>query len=82
MTLRRVDADVLVIGGGGMAGRAAIEASRLGARVAMVMKGTFGKSGASAFKVAEAAGYNVADGLFDPADNPEEYYRDILAAAA
>ncbi|MBI3122055.1 MAG: FAD-binding protein [candidate division NC10 bacterium] len=82
MTLRTVDADVLVIGGGGMAGRAAIEASRLGARVAMLMKGTFGKSGASAFKVAEAAGYNVADGLVDAADNPEEHYKDILAAAA
>jgi len=82
MTLRTVDADVLVIGGGGIAGRAAIEASRQGARVVMVMKGTFGKSGASAFKVAEAAGYNVADGLVDPADTPEEHYKDILAAAA
>jgi succinate dehydrogenase/fumarate reductase flavoprotein subunit len=65
-----------------MAGRAAIEASRQGARVAMVMKGEFGKSGTSAAKVAEAAGYNVADGLVDPADSPEEHYRDILAAAA
>ncbi|MBI2002101.1 MAG: FAD-binding protein [candidate division NC10 bacterium] len=48
----------------------------------MLMKGTFGKNGASAFKVAEAAGYNVADGLVDAADNPEEHYKDILAAAA
>jgi succinate dehydrogenase/fumarate reductase flavoprotein subunit len=65
-----------------MAGRAAIEAGRLGARVAMVMKGEFGKSGTSAAKVAEAAGYNVADGLVDREDNPEEHYKDILAAAA
>jgi len=82
MTYQTVSADVLVIGGGGMAGRAAIEASRQGARVAMVMKGEFGKSGTSAARVAEAAGYNVADGLLDPADNPEEHLKDILAAAA
>ena len=82
MAISTVSADVLVIGGGGMAGRAAIEASRQGARVAMVMKGEFGKSGTSAAKVAEAAGYNVADGLVDPADSPEEHYKDILAAAA
>lgn len=82
MTHQRVSTEVLVIGGGGMAGRAAIEASRRGARVAMVMKGKFGTSGTSAARVAEAAGYNVADGLVDPADNPAEHLKDILAAAA
>lgn len=82
MTHETVSTEVLVIGGGGMAGRAAIEAIRQGARVAMVMKGKFGKSGTSAARVAEAAGYNVADGLVDPADNPEEHLKDILAAAA
>ncbi|MFI5339738.1 MAG: L-aspartate oxidase, partial [Candidatus Methylomirabilales bacterium] len=63
MTHQTVSTDVLVIGGGGLAGRAAIEASRWGARVSMVMKGEFGKSGTSAARVAEIAGYNVADGL-------------------
>jgi fumarate reductase (CoM/CoB) subunit A len=82
MTPHTVSTDVLVIGGGGMAGRAAIEAKRCGASVRMVMKGEFGKSGTSAAKVAEAAGYNVADGAVDPEDNPEEHYKDILAAAA
>ena len=82
MTHNTVSAEVLVIGGGGMAGRAAIEASRQGARVAMVMKGQFGTSGTSAARVAEAAGYNAADGLVDPEDSPEEHFRDILAAAA
>jgi succinate dehydrogenase/fumarate reductase flavoprotein subunit len=82
MTHNTVSAEVLVIGGGGMAGRAAIEASRQGARVAMVMKGEFGKSGTSAARVAEAAGYNVADGLVDSEDSPEEHFKDILAAAA
>lgn len=65
-----------------MAGRAAIEARRNGARVTIAMKGEFGKSGTSAAKVAETAGYNVADGLVDPEDNPEEHLKDILAAAA
>ena len=65
-----------------MAGRAAIEARRNGAQVTMVMKKEFGKSGTSAAKVAESAGYNVADGLVDPKDNPEEHFKDILAAAA
>jgi succinate dehydrogenase/fumarate reductase flavoprotein subunit len=82
MALRTVSADVLVIGGGAMAGRAAIEACRQGARVIMVMKDRFGTSGASAFKVAETAGYNVADGLVDPGDTPEEHFKDIIAAAA
>lgn len=82
LIVHTVNTDVLVIGGGGMAGRAAIEASRQGARVTMVMKGEFGKSGTSAARVAEAAGYNVADGLVDPEDNPAEHYKDILAAAA
>jgi fumarate reductase (CoM/CoB) subunit A len=82
MPSRTVGTDVLVIGGGGMAGRAAIEACRSGARVTMVMKGEFGKSGTSAARVAEAAGYNVADGLVDSEDNPDEHYKDIVAAAA
>ncbi len=82
MTHQTVSTDVLVIGGGGLAGRAAIEASRWGARVSMVMKGEFGKSGTSAARVAEIAGYNVADGLVDPEDNPEEHYKDIIAAAS
>lgn len=77
-----IDTDVLVIGGGGAAARAALEARRQGARVTMVMKGAFGKCGATAYKVAEIAGYNVADGLVDPADTPDEHFKDILAAAA
>jgi len=79
---RYIDTDVLVIGGGGAAGRAALEASLGGARVAMVMKGRFGKCGATAYKIAEMAGYNFADGSPDPEDSPAEHLKDILAAAA
>lgn len=74
--------DVLVVGGGAAAGRAAIAAHRRGAQVRMVMKGRFGHSGSSAYKVAEIAGYNAADGMVDPDDSPAEHLRDILAAAA
>ncbi len=77
-----IDADVLVIGGGGAAARAALEARQRGATVAMVMKGLFGKCGATAYKVAEIAGYNAADRQVDPEDSPEEHLKDILVAAA
>lgn len=77
-----IDTDVLVIGGGGAAARAALEARRSGARVTMVMKGKLGKCGATAYRVAEIAGYNAADGQADPEDTPEEHFKDILAASA
>ncbi len=77
-----VKCDVLVLGGGAAAGKAAIEAHDNGASVAMVMKGIFGKSGASAYKIAEILGYNVADGQADPNDSPEVHYADIMRAAA
>ncbi|GAX88561.1 FAD-binding protein [Effusibacillus lacus] len=77
-----VQCDVLVIGGGAAAGRAAIEAHDNGASVVVVMKGAFGTSGASAYKIAEIAGYNVADGVVDPEDTPETHFADIMRAAA
>ncbi|WP_221040411.1 FAD-binding protein [Gelria sp. Kuro-4] len=73
--------DVLVIGGGGAACRAAVAAADAGAKVAMVLKGKLGRSGATAYKVAEMAGFNVADAQADPLDSPEEHYRDIMQAA-
>jgi fumarate reductase (CoM/CoB) subunit A len=77
-----VQCDVLVIGGGAAAGKAAIEAHDNGVSVAMVMKGKFGTSGASAYKIAEILGYNVADGDADPEDSPDVHYADIMRAAA
>lgn len=82
MLVHVIDTDVLIIGGGGAAARAALEARRQGAAVTMVMKGTFGRCGTTAYRVAEIAGYNAADGLVDPEDSPKEHLRDILAAAA
>jgi fumarate reductase (CoM/CoB) subunit A len=77
-----VECDVLIIGGGAAAGRAAIKAHDQGASVAVVMKGLFGTSGASAYKIAEIAGYNVADGEVDSSDSPQDHYEDIMRMAA
>ena len=74
------ETDVLVIGCGGAGCRAAYEACRRGARVTVVTKGRFGRSGTTAFRVADTAGYNAADGVVDPDDSPEEHYQDIIAA--
>lgn len=77
-----IKSDVLIIGGGAAAGRAALEAHDNGAAVAMVMKGFYGTSGASAYKIAEILGYNVADGEVDPSDSADVHYDDIMRAAA
>ncbi|MBC7341496.1 MAG: FAD-binding protein [Clostridia bacterium] len=73
-------ADVLIIGGGGAACRAAVEAAQAGAQVAMVLKGKLGHSGTTAAHVADTAGYNAADGIVDPSDAPEVHYQDIIQA--
>jgi len=73
--------DVLIIGSGGAGCRAAIEAHDAGARVAIVTKGIFGRSGTTAFNVADSAGYNWADGEVDPLDSPETHFKDIMDAA-
>jgi fumarate reductase (CoM/CoB) subunit A len=73
--------DVLVVGSGGAGCRAALEAHDLGAKVTIVTKGAFGKSGTTAFRVADTAGYNMADGVVDPSDNPKSHFKDIMEAA-
>ena len=75
-----MDTDVLVIGSGGAGCRAALEAYETGARVLLVTKGEFGKSGTTAFRVADTAGYNMADGVVDPRDNPKAHFEDIMQA--
>lgn len=77
----KVTTDVLVIGCGGAGCRAALEARQAGAEVAMVTKGGFGKSGTTAYRVADTAGFNLADGLIDGEDSPQEHYKDIMEAA-
>lgn len=75
-----IDTDVLVIGSGGAGCRAAFEAVQAGCNVTLVTKGLFGKSGTTAFRVADTAGYNFADGIVDPDDNPDQHLADIRRA--
>ena len=76
----KINTDVLVIGSGGAGCRAAFEAVQTGCDVTLVTKGLFGKSGTTAFRVADTAGYNFADGIVDPVDNPDQHLADIRRA--
>jgi L-aspartate oxidase len=71
--------EVLVIGAGGAACRAAIAAADSGARVILVSKRELLKAGATCFPVAEAAAYNAGDPAL--AGDVEKHYEDIMLAA-
>lgn len=73
-----IKTDVLIIGGGGAGCRAAIEAADCGAQVLLVNKGTAGQSGATAFPVAEMAGFNFGDTTRK--GEVESHIRDIVDA--
>lgn len=77
---REVKTDVLIVGGGGAALRAALEADSNGAEVLFAIKGEFRKSGATYHSVAEVGAFNVPDGASDPSDNPGVFLADILRA--
>lgn len=81
VTYREVVTDVLIVGSGGAALRAALEADAGGVRVLVVIKGEFRKSGATFHSVAEVGAFNVPDGAGDAEDNPDVYLHDILDAA-
>src|SRR5665648_1063816 len=76
-----IKTDVLVIGGGGAASRAALEAKKSGLGVIMVVKGIFGKCGATVYEVAEKAGFKAVDSCGDPEDSVETHFNDIIFAA-
>ena len=81
MQFEKITTQVLVIGGGGAAMRAALEANAAGAEVLMLSKGAAGYSGATYYSVAEIGAFNIPDGGIDKTDNPEAYYNDMMAAA-
>jgi len=67
----RIETDVLVIGGGGSAARAAIEVANSPVKVCMVIKGTF-PSGSTTIAMGSMAG------IFRGDDNPDLFYQNIL----
>lgn len=73
-----LETTVLIIGGGGAACRAAIEACDAGADVLLVSKKPVGEGGATVYPVAEMAGYNAGDPLI-PGDT-KRHYEDIMNA--
>ena len=73
--------DVLIIGGGGAALRAALAVHEAGADVLLATKGKPGKTGATYCSVAEVGAFNVPDAAIDPTDSPDVFYKDIMDAA-
>lgn len=69
-----VPVEVLVVGGGGAASRAAIEASK-GAQAAIAVDGVFGRAGTTTTGM---GGMNVALGNFDERDNWRVHYEDTI----
>jgi fumarate reductase (CoM/CoB) subunit A len=67
--------DVAVIGSEGAGARAAIDAHKGDARVAMISKGLFGRSGVTLMAPFSCC---VAFGHEDPRDNPYEHYKDTI----
>ena len=69
-----VTTEVLVVGGGGAASRAAIEASQF-AQTAIAVDGVYGRAGTTTTGM---GGMNVALGNFDPHDNWKVHYEDTI----
>ncbi|HEY7270989.1 MAG TPA: FAD-binding protein, partial [Dehalococcoidia bacterium] len=73
-SFRRVNTDVLIIGGGGAAVRAAIAADEAGARVAMLVKGQVAHSGLTSMA---CPSYQAAGAFEEPEDTPEVAFADV-----
>ena len=70
-----VSTEVLVIGSGGAALRAALAAQEKGADVLVVSKGVAGRCGVTPTAL---TGYQAAFGHADPRDNPEVHFMDTM----
>jgi fumarate reductase (CoM/CoB) subunit A len=77
-SIERVSADVLVMGGGTAALRAAIAAAETGATVRIASKRTLLEGGAGAVGRSEIMGVAASIGDSDQPDSPEVHYQDTL----
>lgn len=81
MIIDEVKTDVLVVGGGGAALRAAVEAARLGVRTRVAVKGKLLASGSTATAISELFAIGAALGFADARDNPEVHFEDTMRGA-
>jgi L-aspartate oxidase len=77
------ETDVLVVGAGAAASRAALAAAQAGARTIVAVKKQVGRSGATNYprKGPYGSAWQAADGCSGGEDSPEVHYRDIMSAA-
>jgi succinate dehydrogenase/fumarate reductase flavoprotein subunit len=73
-------ADVIVVGAGGAAMRAAVSAAEQGARVIVVAKQPVGKGGSTVHGASEIMSMGAA-GFGDAKDGPDVHFRDTMDAA-
>jgi L-aspartate oxidase len=77
---RVIETDVLIVGGGAAALRAAVGAGELGAKVTVALKGKTGKVGASVSLDSPAVAWQCADGCSaDSGDSPEVHFHEIVS---
>ncbi len=75
---RTFDTDVLVIGGGGAAVRAAVAAYDAGAKTTVVLKGQRGRSGATVSPDSAGVAWQAADDCSSQEDSPEVHFQNII----
>jgi L-aspartate oxidase len=75
---KTIGTDVLVIGDGAAALRAAVAALDAGAQVIVVLKGKLGQSGATVSPNPRGVAWQMADECVEDGDSPQVHYRNIL----
>lgn len=81
MKVVTIQTDVLVVGGGGAASRAALSAAEAGAKVRMACKAPLLQGGSTVHGASEIMSMGAAAGFGDKNDNPEIHYQDTMRAA-
>jgi succinate dehydrogenase/fumarate reductase flavoprotein subunit len=79
-TIKKINTDVLVIGGGAAGVRAAIEAGEQDANVLIVVKGSFCESSSTFYPLSQGWGMQASFGYADADDSSNEHLKEVLNA--